>query len=1529
LANVRRTPGFFITPCLLFVIALTIERQHASGTWYGKSNWLDLNVHRHGDMLTWSYQFFDHCAVSLNLGEIVAMVVSVGRLGYAFFLVLFSLFAAGAHDPVTRAISPARKPSLLLQAPSKNMDQPATAASSGIECTCDLDCEDGDPCTADSCTSGFCLSNTTDALGNLCDDGDGDFCTNGACDNAGNCMGNSAGHPCPPDEICNESTDACDECTTDDDCDALDNPPICLQGVCNAGRCMQTTMCPPGERCSSVNNGQCIVDTIARCCQPDLSCAQSTYEDCDGLWDHEFCDCPHYSSGINTGAGAHGILKATEVPCSEYNRIGDDFELIIDDGMFLRLDMFRFIGGPAIDGKGDGTACFEFWDPAAAGGPLLYHGSCEKLDGTCDDAEGNPDPLGKTCRFDSDCSGIGNGMCGYSTVARGPRLWRFFMDYPYVILPKSGYITITPGVGSGETITVQTTDTVGLAGGNDPSTLFVNYGIIGPVLSPESPDVLAFEFRGDEVTATGACCYSADECDVSSTVNTEWLCGSVGGVFYEGIDSCDGDPCSIAACCIDGGCEILTEPECLAAGGLHVPDQASCNPNCCPQEPSGSDSCSNIPDFVFDTASTWQAIELDLAGDNSTATNGNCELSGDPCRTFAADGEDCPPGEACIHNGECALDVNDAGWFVNFEVTSNAYVEISYCCTSVESPGARVYHHVEVINDCDVCSTTMHNTEVNPMAVPCGDGNPSDMYFLEAGTYSVNIMTQRYCANSESLTQCSTNADCGAEGPCVDQTGPYTMHIRAQDMGNICPCCLGSVCVDTLDYLECLEAGGVAALFTGLHGGTGQTLPLPQSEVCLCVPVNPCLLGACCLGQGECDDNEGDGIDQPTCESNSTGQYLGGARCTDNYCPECDILADDNCQRNTGNFIVQIDRAVWNPPDMVDRWADDFRVTSSGFLDRVCWWPAFFNPDESSECSAPGEPPEGGWEMTIYADEGGLPGPVISPTQSIDPDEKVSLGAASRVWLYSAPVMAQPFLAENECYWMEITGEGEGVGGCRTYWLLSADGNSYSLNDIDNNFGSEDIVTEVGGDPAVDLSFCVSLGMDVGGCGEFTGACCTPDSTCTEKVPVSACMASGGAFHPSTACSPEICPPECEAPTCEEAIELTGRGESCENGTPCSRSLDTSFCMGEALNTECEIITGPLGTSPLGAETWFSYDHIGPAGVLEFSMCHGTSYDTVLAVYDGGIDCTCPIDESDPTACGDDTCGTGGGPSTVSVDACDKTCWLIKVGGWMGDAGQGNLNIDFTAEDVDCSSPPESPLADDRFDINGTVKACSSDADCKAGETPPDPQTVCRDGSCYVARQRYLALRGNPNNAGESYAIRVSLFTSVAGVVTLGFFDEPFVVANPAGAGPNEYVVSRVVDTPHYMDWAAAHAYFSAGDCEVSPDQTYRLQSILDGYDIGIESNYSLPLDLPTVKDWGDVTGGGNPGDPPNGSAATLSDAFAAIKAFLHTHNEPRDWTDVDPYAAPNAISNLADAVLIITGFQLQSYGGDAPLDCP
>jgi len=132
------------------------------------------------------------------------------------------------------------------------------------------------------------------------------------------------------------------------------------------------------------------------------------------------------------------------------------------------------------------------------------------------------------------------------------------------------------------------------------------------------------------------------------------------------------------------------------------------------------------------------------------------------------------------------------------------------------------------------------------------------------------------------------------------------------------------------------------------------------------------------------------------------------------------------------------------------------------------------------------------------------------------------------------------------------------------------------------------------------------------------------------------------------------------------AFVITGEEETnddCENAEPVGDVTDLPF------DTTAATFDG-LGTCMSSPNIWYCYTATC-TGFVTVSLC-GSSYDTMLAVYDG---CTCdPLGTE--LGCNDNySCPTGGGQSEITFAATAGNEYLIEVGGDSTSTGQGLLSI--------------------------------------------------------------------------------------------------------------------------------------------------------------------------------------------------------------------------------------------------------------
>ena len=205
--------------------------------------------------------------------------------------------------------------------------------------------------------------------------------------------------------------------------------------------------------------------------------------------------------------------------------------------------------------------------------------------------------------------------------------------------------------------------------------------------------------------------------------------------------------------------------------------------------------------------------------------------------------------------------------------------------------------------------------------------------------------------------------------------------------------------------------------------------------------------------------------------------------------------------------------------------------------------------------------------------------------------------------------------------------------------------------------------------------------------------------------------------------------------------ECTGAIALAEGSTP----FDTTSASDSApaLPAACD---DGYGTS-IAQDLWFK--HVAAdSGTLTISTCGSASFDTRLAVYDGGCG------NATLVACNDDASGCAGYTSSVSFAAVTGVEYLIRLGGYSG-SGSGSLSISL--EVASCGDP----ASGDCCEANQTP-GCS-DADCCATVCAADPtccdlgwDQTCAElagmscGQCAptTGTEIWMALSGSPSLPG-------------------------------------------------------------------------------------------------------------------------------------------------------------------------------------
>jgi hypothetical protein len=121
------------------------------------------------------------------------------------------------------------------------------------------------------------------------------------------------------------------------------------------------------------------------------------------------------------------------------------------------------------------------------------------------------------------------------------------------------------------------------------------------------------------------------------------------------------------------------------------------------------------------------------------------------------------------------------------------------------------------------------------------------------------------------------------------------------------------------------------------------------------------------------------------------------------------------------------------------------------------------------------------------------------------------------------------------------------------------------------------------------------------------------------------------------------------------------------NNDECSNAKQIVEVTNEQFNTATATFDGPHHCI-YSKNIWFCYT-ASCTGEATVSLA-GSSFDTMLAVYNG---CECYPEESDMIECNDDTASSR--QSEITFDAVAGSQYLIEVGGYGNEAGQGLLTV--------------------------------------------------------------------------------------------------------------------------------------------------------------------------------------------------------------------------------------------------------------
>jgi len=189
------------------------------------------------------------------------------------------------------------------------------------------------------------------------------------------------------------------------------------------------------------------------------------------------------------------------------------------------------------------------------------------------------------------------------------------------------------------------------------------------------------------------------------------------------------------------------------------------------------------------------------------------------------------------------------------------------------------------------------------------------------------------------------------------------------------------------------------------------------------------------------------------------------------------------------------------------------------------------------------------------------------------------------------------------------------------------------------------------------------------GCQPVAGACCLDGQTCIDDLDQASCDAFGGTLIDGVTCAADPCGAGND--NCASATAVDAGTHAFDT----TEASDSGF--GEPDDSQCAGTYLDWTGSP---DVWFNIT--APSdGLMTISLCDAASYDTSLVLYEGA-DCS----SLTQVACnGDSTVETGCQAYYSGIydhAITNGSTYYIRIGGWQGAVGPGNMMIDIVGSDT-------------------------------------------------------------------------------------------------------------------------------------------------------------------------------------------------------------------------------------------------------
>jgi hypothetical protein len=867
-------------------------------------------------------------------------------------------------------------------------------------CTGNTDCDDGNPCTIDTCTSGLFCAYTPDP-GEACTDGlfctgteicnslglceadtpvdcdDQVDCTSDSCDEASDsCLHAPSdafcddGQFCNGDETCNaqsgcqdEDDPDCDDgvaCTDDscdeafDQCDHTPNNGSCSDGLFCTGveicdpidGCEPGTDPCPGSQCNEATD-QCVN------CLTDADCNNSVF--CDGA---EVCNTVTGICGPGTPPNCDDGIDCTFDTCNESSDACDHSpsDAACDDGQFCN-------GSETCNAQ---TGCQDGADPDCSDGVSCTVDTCNE---TTDDCDHTPDDSfcddAQFCTTGESCDPVNDCQPGSPT-------------------------NCSDGVDCTIDTCSETTDACDHEAVNAAcdDSLFCNGSetcdLVEGCQAGTAPDC------DDGVGCTvDACNEEFDQCD-----NTPDNDACTDGLFCTGVEICDpeddcqpgSDPCPDILCneSLDQCVDCLTDADC--DNSVFCDGTETCNTGtgvCLAGTPP---DCNDLIDCTFD------ACNEGTDGCDHTPNDAACsdELFCNGAETCDAESGCQPSTDPCAAGGECN-DACDEEFDLCADSSGTPCTDDGNVCTNDECDGQGACIHPDNVVGCDdglFCTATDQCSGGSCVGSgdPCTGGTECNDACDEVGDTCADPFGTS-CTEDQNV--CTADI-CDGEGDCVHSnvSGPC-------DDGLFCTAndtCIGALCTGSGD--PCAS------------GGECNDACNEGNDNCLTLPDTPCSAdenvctddvcdgeGACAhpANSAPCDDGlactEVDQCQNGACVGGLPPECADGNPCTQDSCD--DILGCINSDEpQTDCFTAQRTRlAVNNRPD--------------NKKDRLKW---AWRKGDTTTMDDLGSPPDAtSYTLCIYDTDGGL---ASETTQLYVPPSGSWSKAGKKGWKYKDKSLA-------------------------------------------------------------------------------------------------------------------------------------------------------------------------------------------------------------------------------------------------------------------------------------------------------------------------------------------------------------------------------------------------------------------------------------------------------------------------------------------------------------------------------------------